>query len=203
VPSRPSPRRARRTLLLVVPPVAVAVAAGLWLTDRSRDDSRDPGNETSATATTTRAPGPSDSDLATLGPERTGGVPVPTEPPAEVATDAPPTPVVPVEDSAAPSPESVDVFLTFAGWEGSISAVEAGGYVAGPLGDGGTCTLTLTGAGSARSASGAGISDATTVSCGTLRIAGDQLSAGTWEAVLSYESGDTGGRSAPIEVQVP
>lgn len=173
------------------------------MTSRADDDAV--GTETAApvTATATRTSGPNGEDLAGIGPERTGGAPVPTEPPPVVATDTPETTPTPPDTSAAPARNSADVVLSFAGWNESSAAMEAGGYVTVLLEDGGICTLTLTADDRVRTVSGDAIRDATTVSCGTLQITGDQLGSGSWEAVLSYESSSTVGQSAPMKVQVP
>lgn len=115
--------------------------------------------------------------------------------PDEVATDAPaPT----VEEGVDVSPR-----LTYFGWNADISAVDAGGIVPGIVESGGTCTLTLRQGGTEVSASSEGIDNVTSTSCAEMVIAGDRLSSGPWQAVLSYESATAQGVSEAVEVEVP
>jgi hypothetical protein len=45
--------------------------------------------------------------------------------------------------------------------------------------------------------------DASTTACGSLAVAGSQLGAGSWQAVLRYESPTSSGSSAPVQIDVP
>jgi hypothetical protein len=114
-------------------------------------------------------------------------------PPDEVAADEP----LPATGG------SVGVALNFVGWEQSSDAVEASGFVSGVVEDGGTCRVTLTRGQHSVVAETRGQADATTTVCPSVSLGGDQLSAGAWKAVLSYESGTSTGVSAPLEVEVP
>jgi hypothetical protein len=79
--------------------------------------------------------------------------------------------------------------------------VQANGFVAGVIEDGGTCTLTLTRGGDEVSVRATASADATTTSCGLLET-GTGLAAGTWEAVLTYTSQDADGTSQTAKVTV-
>jgi hypothetical protein len=98
----------------------------------------------------------------------------------------------------------VAVALNYVGWEQSGGGVvEASGFVSGVVEDGGTCRITLTRGQESAVAESRGEADATTTVCPSVSVAEDELSPGTWTAVLSYESGTSAGRSAPLEVEVP
>jgi hypothetical protein len=111
--------------------------------------------------------------------------------PERVATDAP----------VKRAKGHVDVLLTYAGSDQGTGTVQAGGFVAGVLEDGGTCTLTLTRGGQEVSATSAATADATTTVCGLLETP-PGIAAGTWHAVLAYESSDAAGTSRSTEVTV-
>jgi hypothetical protein len=158
--------------------VAAVVVAALWVARR------EPAAETGA-----EAPPPEAETMPAAGSPAQSSVP----PPDEVAVDEP----------APNSGGSVGVALNFAGWEQSSDAVEASGFVSGVVEDGGTCRVTLTRGGETAVAETPGQADATTTVCPSVSVAGEGLSAGTWTAVLSYESGTSSGVSAPLEVEVP
>jgi len=138
--------------------------------------------------------------VASAEPPGVYGAPVPDRPePTAVATDAP-------RDTPAPSPGTAQaepaVLITWSGWDDALGGVEVGGY-ADLVESGGTCTLTLTKGGVTASASRPASADVSTTSCGALSVPGSELSSGTWEAVLTYESPGAAGTSAPVEVEVP
>lgn len=112
--------------------------------------------------------------------------------PKHVATDTP----VPT-----PSEGRVRVTLTYAGFQMASKTVQANGFAAGIIENGGTCTLTLTQAGSVVTATSTAAADATTTSCGLLETA-PGLAPGTWRAVLSYSSKSAHGSSEPLDVRV-
>ena len=142
---------------------------------------------TTTTAPVTGAPSPSSDEVVSTG------TPVDTEPPTSVAVD----PTVSREAG------QVSVTLTRARWDAGTSSVRAAGFVGGVIESDGTCTLTLSRGSEARTAEAAGAADATTTTCAGLAVPGDQLSAGTWTAVLSYDSADSSGSSQPLTVTVP
>ena len=80
--------------------------------------------------------------------------------------------------------------------------LEVTGFVSGVIEDGGTCRLTAERGGRTATAEKPGLADATTTSCGTLQIRGADLSPGTWDVVLSYESARASGESAAASVAV-
>ena len=194
MPSRPRPSRLRRTLLVLLT-VAVAAAAGFWLTTRADDGTTTAGGVDPVAAPTTEAPDEGGEPVATLEPERTGGVPVPTAPPSEVATDTP----VPTQDAG----EEVAPQLTYYGWDASAGGVEAGGIVMGIVEAGGTCTLTLSQGQSSVDVSVESVDNVTSTSCPAMTVPGARLTPGTWLATLSYESGSSEGTGDAVEVEVP
>lgn len=136
--------------------------------------------------------------------------PTPTGPTTAAPTYSPdPTdvPSDPVTDQPAPSQPSgsegtVDVVITYAGWEAQSGAVEVGAYVAA-LDEAGTCTLVLTNSGTSQTQTIDALTDASTMSCGGFAISGSNLSPGTWNAVVSYSSEQFSGSSEPVKVVVP
>ncbi|MGY1783140.1 hypothetical protein [Geodermatophilus sp. SYSU D01036] len=113
--------------------------------------------------------------------------------PEEVATDAPPT----SGDTA------LQAVLTAVSWDAGRAAVRAAGYVSGAVEDGGTCTLTLTSGATVLTATSEGLADASTTSCGQIRVTDPRLTAGTWQAVLGYASGAGRATSDATAVVVP
>ena len=194
MPSRPRPSRRRRTLLVLLLAVAIAAAAGFWLTTRADDGDTTAGDVDPVAAPTSEAPA-SGEPVATLEPERTGGAPVPTAPPSEVATDTP----VPTEDAG----REVSPQLTYYGWDATIPGVEAGGIVMDIVESGGTCTLTLRQGQSSVDVSTDAVDNVTSTSCPAMTVPGDRLTPGTWLATLSYESGTSQGTGDAVEVEVP
>lgn len=182
-----SPIRRRRKIqvFVLIALAAAAVVAGLLLRPQLADDSTVAGSTGPAVA-------------ASPSGEVDGAAASPTAPytikpePIEVATDAAPT----------TGGSTVDVVLTFAGFDGGSGDVQANGFAAGVIENGGTCTLTLTRGDEEVTATSQAEADATTTNCGLLETA-PGLSSGTWEAVLSYSSGTAQGQSGSIEVSVP
>ncbi|MBJ7451115.1 MAG: hypothetical protein JHC71_03400 [Blastococcus sp.] len=195
MPSRPRPSRRRRTFLVVLLAVAIAVGAGFWLTTRADDGTTAAGDVDPVAAPTTEAPDEGGEPVTTLEPERTGGVPQPTAPSSEVATDTP----APTEEAGA----EVAPQLTYYGWDPAAGAVEAGGIVMGLVESGGTCTLTLTKGSTAVDVSADAVDNVTSTSCPAMTVPGDRLESGTWQATLSYESRTSQGTGDAVEIQVP
>jgi hypothetical protein len=144
--------------------------------------------------------------------EAADGSPVRTAPP----TQAPGTYGTPL-DTAAPDPTAVatdpapttaargnaTVQITYYGWNPDSGVVELAGFVPSLVEEGGSCTLTLTQAGTSATATREATPNVTNTACGELVVPGDELAAGTWRAVLSYESPRSTGASEPVEVLVP
>jgi hypothetical protein len=177
----------RRLLLAAV--VVAAVAAGAFVATRALDT-----DATSSSGNASPTPAPGAAGTATgVDAARTATEPIETDPPADFATDAPQTP------TSGPA----DVVLTYAGWDAASGTVQAGGYVGGRVESGGTCTLTLTRGAETQTASGPASADASTTICESVILPGGQVSAGRWQAVLSYSSPAAEGRSTALDVDVP
>jgi hypothetical protein len=114
--------------------------------------------------------------------------------PTFVATDAPVT-LSPTTDG--------DIFVTYSEWNAQSAAVEVGSYLPNVSESDGICTLTLTKAARSVQTSRPATPDVGSTACGSLTVPGDQLSAGTWTAVVTYESSSSRGTSDPVEVEVP
>jgi hypothetical protein len=121
---------------------------------------------------------------ASIGPDPDTG--------QSVATDEPHV----VTDSAVP------VTVTYFGWNADAQQVQVGGYVGGVVEEGGVCTLTLTKGGTTVTGRTEALPDASTTACGEITVPGDEVSAGTWRAVLSYSSDGHSGTSEPVDVEV-
>jgi hypothetical protein len=119
-------------------------------------------------------------------------VPAP-RPGQAVATDSP----------AAVTGGSVDVVVTYAGWDPTAQAMEVDGFVSGVVEAGGTCRATLTSGGRTVASEVRAQPDATTTTCGVMQVHDAALTAGTWQVVLSYRSAGSSGASAPTTVAVP
>jgi hypothetical protein len=131
--------------------------------------------------------------------------PAPSASPSGRTAEAsiPPVDEVAVDPPAETAGGNVGVVLSYVGWEQSSDAVEAGGFVSGVVEGGGTCRLTLTRGERSAVAETQGEADASTTVCGAIVVPGQELSEGTWKAVLSYESATASGVSAPVDVEVP
>jgi hypothetical protein len=167
--------------LLAVALAAAAVVAALLLRPQLADDSAAVGSPSAATGDGGQAAAGTSSAPYTIKAE-----------PTFVATDEP----------AEPTGGRVDVLLTFAAFDDSTGTVQANGFAAGVIEDGGTCTLTLTRGSEAITATSRATADATTTSCGLLETA-SRPAAGQWDAVLTYSSDDAHGESGAMEVTVP
>ncbi|UZN01935.1 hypothetical protein [Cellulomonas sp. S1-8] len=190
LPSPPAERR--RTGHRAVPAVLL-VAAGLVL-----------GACTTGTPSAT-APPTSGGPTSSATPSATGtpsGGPSPSASADAPATDDPGTDPAPTPDEPAPPAATVDVVVTFSGWNALTSAAEVGAYAAtlSP----GTCTLRLTGPGGATAeVTAATFADATTVSCSGLAVPREQLSSGTWTGVVEYVGPNASGRTDVPPMDIP
>ncbi|MGY1813429.1 hypothetical protein [Blastococcus sp. SYSU D00820] len=178
-------------LALVTVVLVGAVVVYLWY--RSGQDQQ-PASDTSAAQPTG---GASTTAPATAGePEASGGAAAPTDEPL------PPT-AVPTTAPLPASPAPVSVLMSYSGWDAPASAVVAGGFVPDLLESDGTCTLTLTRDGVVLSGGSEATPDASTTSCGEVRVSGAELTSGPWQATLSYASPRSAGESQPFTVVVP
>jgi hypothetical protein len=205
-------RRSRRGRVLVL--VTLLLAAGaLVLWTRS-------GDTAPAAAGTTPAPtsGSAPSETAPSEAVPADAVPSDTAPsdddadepvaeesdeaPAETPSQPAPTTAAP-EDEEAVGPAPVAVSLTYTGYDPTGPAVVAGGYAADVVEVDATCTLVLRRDGVELRGEALGTPSAATTDCGEVRVGGDALTSGTWEAVLTYTSETSVGESAAVEVEVP
>ena len=75
-------------------------------------------------------------------------------------------------------------------------------YVPGVVEDGGTCTLSLSNGGQIVSGSNKSFHDAQDTNCGQIIIDGGKLSPGDWQAVISYTSSSSEGKSKSESIEV-
>ena len=163
--------------------VLAAVLAALWVT---RTDPADSAAASAAPSTSTAPPAAESARPNPAGSVAGGDTEAVVDPPAE------------------PDAGNVAVVVTYAGWEPSEDAAEVSGFVAGVVEAGGTCRLELR----SRGGRTAGVEteaepDASTTVCGTLSVPRQELSEGTWTAVLSYESATSSAASDPVDIEVP
>lgn len=97
-----------------------------------------------------------------------------------------PTPTPP--SSQGSQKKSVIPVITRANYFPDTQKVDASGFVAGILEEGGSCTLTLQKDGVSVTATSQATPNAQSVSCGIISIGRDKLSPGSWKAQLSYNS---------------
>ena len=202
--SRRTRRSRRRPLLVLVTLLLAAGAFVLWT--RSGDPA--PAAAETPTPTTTSAAVPSttvpasdaSSDASSEDPDAG------TEEEADEEPSSRPT-----ATRAAPEPEQEDdggltavaVSLSYTGYDAAAGAVVAGGYAADVVEEDATCTLVLRRGGVELRGESLGTANVTTTDCGEVRVGGDALTSGTWEAVLSYTSDTSVGESSVGEVVVP
>jgi hypothetical protein len=176
--------------------VTVAVIVGFFVTRGSAGST----SSSSTSASTTSAAAGSESAGGAAAAPTTSVVETDAAAPAAnpssgqaVATDEP----------AAVDGAQVSVELTSWGWNASQRSAQVRGYAAGVVEDGGTCTLTLSKGTEQVTAEIEALPDASTTACGSVDVRGDQLSPGTWQAVLGYDSATSSGSSAPVQIEVP
>ena len=175
-------------VLAVTVVAGAGVAAGVFLT---RGTPGTPAASPSAPATST----------APLGDE-SGFEDVSAEPTASIGPDPDTGQAVATDEPVVVTGAEVPVTVTFYGWNPDAQVVEVGGYVTGVVEDGGVCTLTLTKGGRTVTGSTNALPDASTTACGAVTVPGDQVSAGTWQAVLSYSSAGHSGTAEAVDVEV-
>ena len=202
--SRRTRRSRRRPLLVLVTLLLAAGAFVLWT--RSGDPA--PAAAETPTPTTTSAAAPSatvpsseaSSDVSSEDPDAGTGEEADEEPSSR-----------PTATRSAPEPEQEDdggltavaVSLSYTGYDAAAGAVVAGGYAADVVEEDATCTLVLRRGGVELRGESLGTANVTTTDCGEVRVGGDALTSGTWEAVLSYTSDTSVGESSVGEVVVP
>jgi hypothetical protein len=183
-------RRRAVAVLALTAAAGAGVAAGVFLT-RGMPSEADASSV--PTATSSAAPLGEETGLDEVSPTATASIGPDPDAGQTIATDEP----------AVVTDEEVQVTVTFAGWNASRGEVQVDGFVTGVVEDDGTCTLSLTKDGRTVTGSGSAVPNASMTACGGLAVPGDQVSAGTWQAVLSYRSNGHSGTSDSWDVEVP
>lgn len=186
-------RRVAPALAVAVGLAVVAAIAGFFLIRGQADTS-----EAAAVATTSSPSSPSTASASASAPA-TGLIE--TDPAAGTAN---PTSgqTVATDEPVVASGAEVAVEVTSWGWNAAERKAQVRGYATGIVEDNGTCTLTLTKDGRTVTADSSAVPDASTTSCGAVAVPGDRLSAGTWQAVLRYESARSSGSAEAVEIEV-
>lgn len=185
------------TIITISIVAAILLAGGIYLAAQ-------PGDAEPTPTTPLTSPG------LTPTPEPATSEPTTSEPSAAEPTaptpDSTTTPVEPTTPAPSPTqteaPNAADVFLSYATWNATSGAVEAGGYASG-IDPTGSCTLVLSQGGQSVEVTIDAAVDASSMSCGGLSVSGGQLSAGTWDATLHYVSANKSGGSESLQVVVP
>ena len=177
--------RGRRWIVALVVIAACAAAGAGYVITRGWPGTSAAAESTSSTPASTTVPTPAEQTAVDPDePNPSSGQTVATDEPVVVETEA------------------VAVVLTYSAWSAADRQVLAGGYAAGVIEDGGVCTLTLTQGGSTVTVEGPAMPDASTTVCGGLVVPGNRLTAGTWQATLTYASATHSGTSASAPVEV-
>lgn len=205
--SRRTRRSRRRPLLVLVTLLLAAGAFVLW----TRSGDPEPAAAETPTPTTTSAAVPS-ATVPSSDASSDVSSDVSSEDPDAGTEEADEEPSSrPTATRSAPEPEQEDdggltavaVSLSYTGYDAAAGAVVAGGYAADVVEEDATCTLVLRRGGVELRGESLGTANVTTTDCGEVRVGGDALTSGTWEAVLSYTSDTSVGESSVGEVVVP
>ena len=195
-------RRSRRRPVLVL--VTLLLAVGAFVLWTRSGDPAPAAVGTPTPTTSSAAPSASDGSSGTVSED-------PSDPGTDQG-DGQEATSRPTATTAAPEPEdeadagglaAVTVSLSYTGFDTAAAAVVAGGYADGVVEEDATCTLVLRRDGLELRGESLGTPNVTTTDCGEVRVGGDALTSGTWEAVLSYTSDSSAGESAVDEVVVP
>lgn len=183
-------KKAAVAVLSVTAVAGAGVAVGVFLAHGA------PGTPAASSAAPATSAGPGSLE------DGSGYDDVSAEPTASIGPDPDTGQAVATDDPVVATGSEVPVTVTFYGWNPTERSVQVGGYVAGVIEDGGVCTLTLTKGGRIVTGRTDAVADASTTACGAVTVPGDQVSAGTWEAVLSYSSDGYTGTSDAVDVEV-
>ena len=107
-----------------------------------------------------------------------------------------------VANSTNPDNGKIVAQVQLTWWDAGSSGISANGAVNNVVENSGSCTLSATRGTVTRSVSAQAIANATTTSCGELRIPGNELSAGDWTLTLSYGSTTATGQSSAQTVHI-
>ena len=179
--------RGRRWIVALAVLAACAAAGTGYVITRGWSGTSAAADPTSSSSATPAVPTPAEqTPVAPDEPNPSSGQTVATDEPVAVETQTAAVPVV----------------LTYSAWSAADRQVIAGGYVTGVIEDDGVCTLTLTQGSASVTVEGPAMPDASTTVCGGLVVPGSQLTAGTWQATLTYASSTHHGTSASAPVEV-
>jgi hypothetical protein len=140
----------------------------------------------------------SDPDLESVPADATvGAAPVAPPTPIETYADGRDTSPAPDEDG----PAGPDLVVSYVEWNSADRSVDAGGYLSTVASDG-RCTLRLVQGDRELTGDGEAFPDATTTSCGALRVDVPAGLEGTWQGVVEYDSESVSAVSEPFSVTV-
>lgn len=80
--------------------------------------------------------------------------------------------------------------------------VEVGSRVPGVFEQSGTCTLQLSKGGTTKTKSQRAVQNVSEMSCGFISIPVNQLSQGSWTAIIKYSSNKYNGQSTPVQIRI-
>lgn len=107
-----------------------------------------------------------------------------------------------VANSTNPDNGKIVAQVQLTWWDSGSSGISANGAVNNVVENSGSCTLSATRGTVTRTASTQATANATTTSCGELRIPRSELSAGDWTLTLSYGSTTATGQSSAQTVHI-
>lgn len=193
----------RRVAVLMGGLLIAAVAGGVALGSNATSFAASAGQSPPAG---TPSPSPADASAApaasSTASSADAGSSGPSSAPSGTATAAPTSGPAAATTSTATG-RTVDVTLAYAHWDASAAQIEAAGFVAGVVENGGVCTLTARSGSSSVQATATAEPDATTTGCGQLTVPRAQLSPGTWQVTMSYRSAGAHGSSTALSLTVP
>lgn len=124
---------------------------------------------------------------------------VASDTPAPIASDTP-TPAATSTAAPVDGKTSVTPFITTADYDASGKALDVSAIVPNVIEAGGTCTVTITSAGTTRTATANGVAASSYTGCEAVSFA--KPAAGTWTVTVRYSSTKAAGTSAARTVQV-
>lgn len=146
---------------------------------------------------TTPSTGPSATPSASISSAPISTAPSSSATPSDAAS-APASRATPSKNPL----HTVHPFITRADWDAGAATLEVEAVVPGVVEQGGTCTAVATSGGASRTVSGQATATAQSTGCEPLRLAGPDLTAGTWSVVVRYASARSSGVSAARTVEV-
>lgn len=98
--------------------------------------------------------------------------------------------------------KQVSPVISSTGQDQQSKDIEVAAFIPGVFEDGGTCTLSLSSGQTTRTATRTAIKNVSDTSCGFMNIPYSQLSPGSWQASVKYDSSSASGTSSSVEVKV-